>query len=138
MRVIIPGKPIAKKRPRFFSKGKFKGTYNPQRTEEGKFLSLCHEQITWQPVDVAIGVFMIFRLPRPKSHYGTGKNAWRLKDSAPQYHTQRPDIDNLEKFVADCLNGVAWVDDCQLVKCVTQKEWTDGPGETEIEIFEYS
>jgi len=117
MKVIIPGK--------------------PNQTEEGKFLSLCHEQITWQPVGVAIGVFMVFRLPRPKSHYGTGKNAGKLKDSAPQYHTQRPNIDNLEKFVADYMTGVAWVDDCQIVKCVTQKEWTDGPGETEIEIFEY-
>ena len=137
MKVIIPGKPIAKARPRFFRRGKFVGTYNGQQTEEGKFLALCHEQITWQPVSLAIGVFMIFRFPRPKSHYGTGKNAEKLKATAPMYHTQRPDIDNLEKFVADCLNGVAWVDDCQVVKCVTHKEWTDGMGETEIEIFEY-
>lgn len=35
--------------------------------------------------------------------------------------TQRPDIDNLAKFVLDALNGVVYKDDEQIVKLVTYK-----------------
>jgi len=74
-----------------------------------------------------------FIMPRPKSHYGTGKNSGAPKPSAPTYHTQKPDLDNPVKFVKDCLNGVCWRDDSQVVSLIASKSW--GPeGLTEISL----
>lgn len=135
MKLIIPGKPVAKKRPRFARQGNFVRTYNDQETEEGKFLLLARDQIpepiTGHPVEVA----MVFHMPRPRSHFGTGKNQGKLKPSAPKHHTIKPDIDNLIKFPLDVLNGVAWTDDKQIITVTGCKVYSDKP-RTEIMIHE--
>ncbi len=33
----------------------------------------------------------------------------------------RPDIDNYNKFLSDCLNGIVWVDDAQVVELNAKK-----------------
>src|SRR5512139_1789556 len=43
------------------------------------------------PLDVTFKFFM----PRNKGHYGSGKNAWQLKRSAPYCHTVKPDCSKL-------------------------------------------
>ncbi|MCP4569473.1 MAG: RusA family crossover junction endodeoxyribonuclease [FCB group bacterium] len=131
----IPGKPIAKKRPRFWAKsvkGKaVSGVYKDadESTAEGKFSLLAWEQLRVQELDLpltgALIVRCLFFLQRPKSHFGTGKNSDKLKPSAPEYHIIRPDIDNLLKFVCDALNGVAWKDDSQIVLKSGQKMYGD-------------
>jgi len=46
------------------------------------------------------------------------------KDVRPgDWHSQRPDSDNLVKCVSDGLNGVAFEDDCQIVHSVAWKMW---------------
>ena len=48
-----------------------------------------------------------------------------------------PDIDNLAKFVLDSLNGIAYKDDCQVVKLVVYKLMDNaGPctGRTIVEV----
>ena len=53
-----------------------------------------------------------FTFTRPKSHYGTGRNAHRLKDSAPLYVGRKPDLDKLLRSTADALtNAGIWRDD---------------------------
>jgi len=133
MKITIPGKPIAKKRPRFARRGKFVMTYNDQETEEGRFLLEVKQQWKEKPIEGNITLRVAFIMPRPKSHYGTGKNSGAPKPSAPTYHTQKPDLDNLVKFVKDCLNGVCWRDDSQVVSLIASKSW--GPeGLTEISL----
>jgi Holliday junction resolvase RusA-like endonuclease len=44
-------------------------------------------------------------------------------------------VDNLKKFVLDCLNGVAWKDDAQIVKIEAFKAYGETP-RTEIVIRE--
>lgn len=44
-----------------------------------------YAQTLW---DGPIAVYIIFRFARPKSHYGTGRNADVIKESAPYYHCQ--------------------------------------------------
>ena len=130
MRLIIPGTPIAKKRPRFARRGKFVTTYNDQETEESKFLFHVMQQVKEKlngPVVVEVGFY--FR--RPKGHFGTGRNEGKLKASAPKYHTVKPDSDNLVKFAFDCLNEVAWKDDTQVVRHLAEKIYDDEP-RTEI------
>jgi Holliday junction resolvase RusA-like endonuclease len=62
-----------------------------------------------------LDLFVVFRFVRPKSHYGTGRNAERLKTSAPQHHVVKPDTTKLVRALEDALTGVVWRDDAQVV-----------------------
>lgn len=69
-------------------------------------------------------VVMTFCLRRPKSHYGTGRNADKLKASAPDYPTGKPDITKLVRCVEDALKGVVWADDSQVVRQSVEKVYS--------------
>ena len=64
-----------------------------------------------------------FYLPRPKSHYGTGKKSDVLKLSAPKYHTKSPDLTKLLRSTEDALTGVVWRDDAQVVETLVGKRY---------------
>lgn len=72
-----------------------------------------------------VRVFIEFTLDRPKSHYGTGRNAGRVKDSAPAYPAVKPDIDKLTRAVLDALTEAGmWMDDAQVVDLQVTKRYT--------------
>lgn len=73
------------------------------------------------PIDITIAFFF----PRPKSHFGTGRNASVVKDSAPSYPIGRPDLDKLVRAVLDALTGFAFKDDSQVVEIVASKDYCD-------------
>ncbi len=130
--ITIKGNPVAKKRPRFARHRKRVRTYNDQETEESKFLFMFLQE--WgekKPIEGGIMLHLKFLMQRPKSHYGTGKNAGFVKKSAPSSHTSKPDLDNLIKFVKDALNGYAWRDDSQVCYINAMKTYGERPG-TEI------
>ncbi len=134
IQIEIPGPPISKKRPRFARRGNFVTTYNDQETEEGFWALRAIEHIkksgTALPLSGAIRLSCIFNIPRPKSHYTTKG----IKKNAPAAHVQKSDLDNLVKFVMDCLNRCnVWGDDCQVVSIVAEKKWADF-GHTSIKI----
>ena len=63
-----------------------------------------------------------FRFPRPKSHYGTGKNATILKPDAPIFHTNKPDLDKLVRAVGDALTqSLVIKDDCKISRLTAVK-----------------
>ena len=64
-----------------------------------------------------------FWLPRPKSHYGTGRNAGKVKKSAPVVPHQ--DVDNLLKGAMDAASGVLYEDDKQVVGVSAKKAYGD-------------
>jgi len=68
------------------------------------------------PLTGAVFVHMDFFLPRPKSHFGTGRNASNLRDTAPLKHIVRPDTLKLARGTEDALTGIIWRDDAQVVK----------------------
>jgi crossover junction endodeoxyribonuclease RusA len=70
------------------------------------------------PVDCRV----VFRMPRPQGHYGTGRNAGQVRKSAPARPASKPDIDKLARAVLDGLtDGGAWKDDGQVVTLVVHK-----------------
>jgi crossover junction endodeoxyribonuclease RusA len=63
-----------------------------------------------------VSVLIRFYLPRPAGHYGTGRNAWKVKDGAPRYPATRPDIDKLARSTLDGLKQAGvYADDGQVV-----------------------
>lgn len=79
-------------------------------------------------------VEITFLLRRPQSHYGSGRNSERLKDSAPVYPAKRPDSTKLLRAVEDALTNVLWLDDSQIVCGGTEKVFA-GPDEaTGVEV----
>jgi len=73
------------------------------------------------PVEVSIA----FALPRPRSHYRTGKNAHLLRDDAPEHVGTRPDLDKLIRSTLDALGEAGvWRDDCQVASLIAVKNYT--------------
>lgn len=64
-----------------------------------------------------------FYRPRPKTHFGTGCNAGKLKPSAPKYPTSTPDTLKLARAIEDALTGVVWRDDSQVCRHELAKDW---------------
>lgn len=48
-----------------------------------------------------------------------------MKESAPERHTQKPDIDNLIKTTKDSLKGIVWRDDSQVAEIDAVKFWAE-------------
>lgn len=126
IKLIIPGKPVAKARPRFYRKGNFVGAYktSEQETEEGRFLIMAMKQLRVSgvsPVESGIPLRLscTFIMPIPKS---TSKKKSKQMIDGEIKHTKKPDLDNLIKFTKDCLNGVAWHDDSQVVEYGAMKK----------------
>jgi len=63
----------------------------------------------------------VFWFPRPRSHYGTGRNVGTLKPSAPAYHTKVPDLDKLLRALGDAAKGIIWQDDSQIAMVTADK-----------------
>ena len=70
-----------------------------------------------EPVDVRL----MFWLPRPQAHFGTGRNIEKLKPSAPIAPAVHPDLDKLTRAVLDALTGIVFRDDKQVVAMTLSK-----------------
>lgn len=73
---------------------------------------------------VPVTVAMVFLLPRPRGHYGTGRNASQTRPSAPPCPTGKPDLSKLVRAVEDALTVArVWRDDAQVVSANVAKIW---------------
>ena len=69
------------------------------------------------PFEGPLSVVCIFWMPRPKSHYRTGRYADELKQNAPGEHIIRPDESKLWRSTEDALTDAGiWKDDSQVVE----------------------
>jgi Holliday junction resolvase RusA-like endonuclease len=73
----------------------------------------------------AVAVELDFCFARPRSHYGTGRNAGRVRDSAPLEMTKMPDVDKLCRLALDSLVGVVIADDAQVVRLTARKRYSE-------------
>jgi Holliday junction resolvase RusA-like endonuclease len=80
------------------------------------------------PLTCPLQVTMQFVMPRPKGHFGTGKNRERLKVDAPVYHTSAPDCTKLVRAVEDACIGILWHDDRIIARQFAEKVFGMRPG----------
>lgn len=67
------------------------------------------------PRPTAVMVSVAFYLERPRGHFGSGRNALTLKDSAPARPAGTPDLDKLPRSTLDGLTEAGiWGDDSQV------------------------
>ena len=89
-------------------------------------------------LDGPVRVDITFILPRPKGHYGTGRNAGRVRDSAPSDPVGKPDLDKLLRSTLDALTDVGAIrDDSQVVRIEAAKvyAWPEEPPGATIHVW---
>lgn len=78
--------------------------------------------------DGPVLVGIIFALPRPKSHYRTGRHAHELRPDAPRWPTGTPDLSKLARSTEDALTDAGVLaDDSRIVREVLAKVYADDP-----------
>jgi Holliday junction resolvase RusA-like endonuclease len=82
--------------------------------------------LDWPALDGPLLVVMTFWLRRPTSHYGTGRNACRIKPGAPQRPARAPDLSKLIRATEDALKDAGIIrDDCIIVSLGASKHYDD-------------
>lgn len=120
----IPGKPVGKGRPRFTRAGI---AYTPKETKEyekhikeaymAKFGNL-------EPFDGAVWMVITANFQIPKSD----KKEIRLqKEKNIIRPTIKVDADNIAKIIMDGLNGIAYLDDKQVIDLSVYKRYATEP-----------
>lgn len=134
IKITLPIEPKGQQRPRFTRIGKFHKAYKSkqQKIEESKVLAFLYQQRPQEPWSCAIKVAIKAFLPIPKS-WSQKKKLEALNNTLRP--TKKPDIDNLAKQVLDCMNGVFWQDDKQVVELSVAKYYCQAP-RWEIEVKE--
>ena len=122
MYFIVEGNPKPLKRHRHTRKG---FTYDPSKKDKRDFLYQIMKFAPKPPPTAPLRIIIVFYMPRPKSHFRTGKFKGLLKPDAPIQHKTTPDLDNLVKMVCDSLNGVFYKDDSQISQLKAEKLYTD-------------
>lgn len=75
----------------------------------------------WRPLTGPVWISYSFTFARPKSHYRTGRNSDRLKDTAPTFVTSRGcgDLDKLLRSTSDALVTAGLLADDSLIVSLT-------------------
>ena len=134
--IIIPGQPIAQPRHKIVVRGGFAKAYidgrHPIYAYKQAIKLIASQAMNGnQPLTCPVSVRIAFVFQRPASH---SKKRRAIIDEP---HSQKPDIDNLVKAVADGLNKVVWADDSQVVSLTAVKRWAN-EGESpfcRVEVF---
>lgn len=113
----IKEKAIGKQRPRFTKWG---GTYTPDKTRnyEAMIGLKFKEKYKNEPSDKPMKAFITFMFEPPKS-----LSAKKREKLLLEAYTKKPDLDNLIKSVLDGLNGIAYMDDNQIIYIKARKEY---------------
>ncbi|NLL20008.1 MAG: RusA family crossover junction endodeoxyribonuclease [Clostridia bacterium] len=110
-RIIIPGRPVPKGRPRLGMRGKKAFVYTPTATKEyEKLVGWVAKCSGCKPIDGAVAVTLTV--------YTRGKM----------------DVDNMAKSILDGLNGVAYEDDDQVVELLVKKHKVKATRDERVEI----
>ncbi|MEF2620089.1 MAG: RusA family crossover junction endodeoxyribonuclease [Clostridia bacterium] len=116
----IPGKVQAKQRPRF--NGKFAYTQRETVAYENWVKTCYLEKYKGQKLlEKPLKVKIIAYYDIPKS---TSKKKQKMMLDNEIFPTIKPDADNIAKSILDSLNGIAYLDDKQVVKLIVEKYYS--------------
>lgn len=127
--IVVPGHPVGKGRARSAQLASGRTIhYTPQKTRswEGVAKLFAMEKMAGrEPLACPVRLSLIITHAVPDSWPLWKQNLALAGEIEP---TVKPDADNVEKAVKDALNGVAWLDDCQVVSCTKEKLYGQHPG----------
>lgn len=126
--IRVPGQPQGKGRARFARQGKFMRAYTPEKTVAYEGLIALAGQQTMDGRErlsgaVELNIAAVFQMPKSWS-----KKRRLAALLSPEWHTAKPDGDNVLKAVGDGLNGIVWNDDSQIARCSISKAYGETPG----------
>ena len=120
----VLGEPRGKGRPRFTKSGH---VYTPKETSDYEMLvraSLRKAYPQLSPFEGRLRVYIDAYFPIPKSYTTKMKCLAHNHLISPE---KKPDCDNIAKVILDALNGVAYIDDKQVVQLQVYKHYDDQP-----------
>ena len=134
---ILKGKPKALKRHRSTRSGRM---YDPSAKDKKQMWLQIAKFKPKHPLAGDIMLKVVFYMPRPQSHFRTGKYKHLLKDDVPERHSITPDLDNLVKMLCDTVQGKnrMIVDDSQICMIQAEKIYANTKARTEVVIEEIS
>ena len=101
--------------------------YDPPAVKEARNALSAHLALhkPAKPMTGPISLRVIWLFPKGKSHRN---GEWRVT---------KPDTDNLQKLLKDCMTRCGfWIDDAQVVCESVEKRWADDPAGLYIEVSE--
>lgn len=114
-KIIIPGRPVPKARPRLGYRGRTAYVYTPPETREyEKIVAFVASAVCRQPLtgDVQADIVLYFN-PDAKVYTKKGKRRRALL----------PDVDNCVKALLDGLNKIAYLDDKQVAELHVKRRY---------------
>lgn len=129
--VIVPGEPVGKTRPRTVTVNGFVQTFTPKTTREYEAkIKRFYRQQKGAKFSKELPVKVIIRAvcKIPKSYTKKRTEQAKTGEIRP---IKKPDLDNIIKIILDGLNGVAFEDDCQVVRILASKHYGE---EARVEI----
>ena len=82
----------------------------------------CEDVWAGPPWTGPIGLHVLAIFRRPK------RLVWKRRPMPPEWHTAKPDEDNVSKAIKDALTGLAWKDDAQVARSLVEKWIATGDG----------
>ena len=130
---FVPGAPVGKGRPRAARRGAGVVMFTPGKTADYERLVAataaaalsCDALAAHQLLDGPLEAVLEMRFPVPAS-WSKAKRVWAL--AGVEWHTSKPDADNVAKAILDACNGVVFRDDAQVVMLAATKAFSDEPG----------
>ncbi len=130
-RLVIPGEPVSKGRPKFrnikTATSEFVSTYTPKKTARYEDRVRYAAQQEWNREllrDTALFMRVLVYRAIPAS-FSKAKTQAALHGSVRPI--TRPDHDNYSKIACDALNEIVYADDSAIVDCQTQKFYALSP-----------
>ncbi|WP_175908324.1 RusA family crossover junction endodeoxyribonuclease [Burkholderia sp. BCC1640] len=125
---VVPGKPVAKGRPRFARHGAHVRTFTPEATERYENLVKMAARAAMrddEPYAGPVRLIVDIGVPIPASW-----SQRRQREAAAGVigATKKPDADNVVKALKDGMNGVVYGDDGQVVDLWVSKRYAATPG----------
>lgn len=127
IRLIIDSVPV----PWAAHQGFGRRSFNPRFKEKEYYQWKIKQKFSDKPFECPIRIQVFYMLPIPKSA-SKKKRIDMINNN--ERHTKKPDIDNLNKFLNDCLKEIVFVDDNQVFEMFSYKCYGEEP-KTIVKIF---